>query len=67
MPRPRRPPNEDRIQRLAEKIGRIGELSPTAGALFDEWIERLIAGEPLESVQPEMERVLALFKKSRRR
>jgi hypothetical protein len=63
----RRTPPPDGAARLVEKIERIARISPTTGQLFEEWIDRLIAGEPLESVKAEMDRVLALYNKKRKR
>lgn len=67
MARRRPPKTEDRAARVAAKIEQIAKVSPTAGALFEEWIDRLLAGEPLESVQPEMERLRAILKAPRRK
>jgi hypothetical protein len=56
-----------RIKRLMVKLQRLQRESPTAVELIGEWIERLVAGEPLESVKPEMDRVLALFQAKRKK
>ncbi len=60
-------PKRDRAADVAAKIEQIAKLSPTAGAMFEDWINRLLAGEPIENVQPEMERMLEVFKKHRPR
>jgi hypothetical protein len=68
MPRtPRLGASERRLHSLAAKLETIARLSPTAGALFQDWIDRLIAGESIETVQPEMDRFLEVWNKARRR
>lgn len=64
---PRRPPTSGRAAKIAAKIERLAEMSPTTGLLFVEWIDRLLAGESLEEIEAEMRRVLDVVTKHRRR
>jgi hypothetical protein len=68
MPRtPRLGASERRLHSLAAKLETIARLSPTAGALFQDWIDRLIAGEPVESIKPEMDRLRQVWAAQHRR
>jgi hypothetical protein len=60
-----KPPDD--VQDLASKLQEIARISPTAGTLIEEWLDRLIAGESIETVQPEMDRFLEVWNKARRR
>jgi hypothetical protein len=67
VPGRRRTPPSDRVRRIVEQLQAIERISPTAAELFVDWIDRLLAGEPLESVKPEMDRLNELFDAARKR
>lgn len=60
---PRRKPVTDRATALAAKVERIARVSPTAAALIEEWVDRLIAGEPMEDIEAEAKRLGEVLKK----
>lgn len=66
MPR-RRMTQEERVARIGKQLEAIERISPTTVDLFEEWIDRLIAGEPLSSIKPEMDRLNELLDAARRR
>jgi hypothetical protein len=63
---PRRKPVIDRATALAAKVERIGRVSPTAAALIEEWMDRVIAGEPIENIQAEATRLREVFNRLRK-
>lgn len=62
----RRKPVTDRATALAAKVERIGRVSPTAAALIEEWVDRLIAGEPMEDIEAEAKRLREVLNKRRK-
>lgn len=50
---------KDVVADLVAKVERLRRASPTLADLIEHWVDRLIAGEPLEALQAEMDRVVA--------
>jgi hypothetical protein len=53
------------VARMIPRLKELEKLSPTTLELIEHWVDRLIAGESIESIRPEMDRLIALFKKRR--
>lgn len=58
---------QERVRRLAAQLQKLAEVSPTTGEVFEDWIDRLIAGESIEDLKPEMDRLIEIYKRHRRR
>ncbi len=54
------------IDRLEAKLAQLHTISPTTVTLFEEWAERLLAGETIDDLQPEFDRLLKVYAARRR-
>lgn len=63
----RQPDVDEMAKRFERQIERIAKLSPSMLELFENWIDRMLAGEPLEDIKPEMDRLAAIVNARKKR
>ena len=63
----RQPDVDEMAKRFERQIERIAKLSPSMLELFENWIDCMLAGEPLEDIKPEMDRLAAIVNARKKR